>query len=79
MSFLLVSPDFVDSAAADLASIGSAVGAANNAAAAPTAELLAAGADEVSAAVAAVFAEHAKGYQTLSAQAESFTASSSSS
>ena len=72
MSFLLVIPEFIATAAADLASIGSAIGAANTAAAGPTAELLAAGADEVSAAVATVFAEHAQGYRALSAQAEAF-------
>ncbi|RES34785.1 PE family protein, partial [Mycobacterium tuberculosis] len=55
MSNLLVTPELVAAAAADLAGIGSAIGAANAAAGAPTMALLAAGADEVSAAVAAVF------------------------
>jgi PE family len=50
-----------------LADIGSAMSSANSAAAAPTTQLVAAGADEVSAAVAAVFGTHAKGYQALSA------------
>jgi PE family len=72
MSFLSVSPDFVARAASDVAGIGSAVGAANSAAAPPTAGLLAAGADEASAAIATVFAQHAQAYQTLSAQAEAF-------
>jgi hypothetical protein len=72
MSYLLVTPEFVTAAASDLASIDSTIGAANTAAAAPTAEMVAAGADEVSAAVTAVFAAHAQGYQTLSAQAAAF-------
>jgi hypothetical protein len=48
MSFVIASPDLLTSAAANLSGIGSAVGAANAAALAPTVELLAAGADEVS-------------------------------
>ncbi|EFD16237.1 conserved hypothetical protein, partial [Mycobacterium tuberculosis CPHL_A] len=58
MSNLLVTPELVAAAAADLAGIGSAIGAANAAAGAPTMALLAAGADEVSAAVAAVFSSY---------------------
>ncbi|ARG57788.1 PE family protein, partial [Mycobacterium kansasii] len=72
MSFVVAVPEFLAVAASDLADIASAVVAANTAAAAPTAGVLAAGADEVSAAIAAVFAEHATGYQTLSAQAAEF-------
>src|SRR5689334_3415317 len=72
MSFVIAAPEFLGAAASDLANIGSALGAANAAAAAPTTGVLAAGADEVSAAVAALFAAHAQEYQTLSAQVESF-------
>jgi hypothetical protein len=46
---------FVSAAAGDLTNIGSAVSAANAAAAASTTGLLAAGADEVSEAIAALF------------------------
>ncbi len=49
MSFVVVAPEALAASAADLARIGSAVVAANVAAAAPTIEVLAAGADEVSA------------------------------
>ncbi len=72
MSNLLVTPELVAAAAADLAGIGSAIGAANAAAGAPTMALLAAGADEVSAAVAAVFSSYAQQYQTASAAAAAF-------
>ncbi|VAZ79072.1 PE-PGRS family protein PE_PGRS26 [Mycobacterium persicum] len=72
MSFVLTTPEFLVDAAADLTGIGSTIRAASTAAAAPTGGVLAAGADEVSAAVAAVFAAHAQGYQVLSAQAAAF-------
>ncbi|WP_016719227.1 PE domain-containing protein, partial [Mycobacterium tuberculosis] len=49
MSFVSVAPEIVVAAATDLAGIGSAISAANAAAAAPTTAVLAAGADEVSA------------------------------
>ena len=52
--------------------IGSTISAANAAAAAPTTGVLAAGADEVSAAIAALFGAHAQAYQALSAQAAAF-------
>ena len=77
MSFLMVEPDVVSTAATSLANIGSTISEANAAAALPTTNLLAAGADEVSAAVAAFFGAHAQGYQALSAQARRFTGNSS--
>jgi hypothetical protein len=55
MSYLVVVPEFVASAATDLSRVGSALSAARAAAAAPTTGVLAAGADEVSAAVASLF------------------------
>ncbi len=72
MSFVSVAPEIVVAAATDLAGIGSAISAANAAAAAPTTAVLAAGADEVSAAIAALFSGHAQAYQALSAQAAAF-------
>jgi hypothetical protein len=72
MSHLLVAPEFLASAATDLAGIGSALNAANAAAALRTTGLLAAAEDEVSAAVAALFAGHAQEYQALSAQVSAF-------
>jgi broad specificity phosphatase PhoE len=72
MSLVLVAPDLLQTAAADLAQIGSAVRAGNLAAAIPTTEMAAAGADEVSAAIAALFGAHAQAYQAAAAQAETF-------
>jgi PE family len=55
-----------------LANTGSTISEANAAAAFPTSSVLAAGGDEVSAGVAALFGAHAQAYQALSAQAASF-------
>ncbi|MGO9927670.1 MAG: PE domain-containing protein [Mycobacterium sp.] len=72
MSFVLVAPDGLETAAADLAQIGSAIGAGHLAAAIRTTEVAAAGADEVSAAIAALFGAHAREYQAAAAQAATF-------
>jgi PE family len=72
MSFLIAAPERVTAAASDLANIGSTINAANAAAAVPTSGVLAAGADEVSATVAARFGAHAQAYRALSAQAAAF-------
>ena len=72
MSLLGVVPELLESAAADLKSIGSELNAAHSAAAVPTTGIAAAGADEVSAAVAALFSGHGQGFQALSAQAGTF-------
>src|ERR1700737_3758078 len=72
MSIVITVPEVVAAAASDLGDLGSTIAAANSAAAASTTGVLAAGADEVSEAVAAVFAAHAQGYQSLSAQAAAF-------
>ncbi|MBX9977976.1 MAG: PE family protein, partial [Mycobacterium gordonae] len=72
MSYVFASTEFLNSAAADLANIGSVITQANAAAVLPTTEVLAAGADEISAAVAALFGIHAQGYQALGAQAAAF-------
>jgi PE family len=74
VSLLVVAPQLLASAAADLKSIGSELNAAHAAAAGPTTGLAAAGADEVSAAAAALFAEHGQAFQALSAQANAFHA-----
>jgi hypothetical protein len=52
--------------------LGSTISAANAATAAPTTGLLAAGADEVSAAIAALFGAYGQAHQALSAQAAAF-------
>ena len=72
MSFLAVAPDWLTSAAADLENIGSTLGAANAAAAAPTTGLAAAAADEVSAAIATLFGGFGNEYQVVNAQVSAF-------
>ncbi|WP_230871849.1 PE family protein, partial [Mycobacterium canetti] len=72
MSFLIASPEALAAAATDLTGIGSAISAANAVAAAPTTEILAAGTDEVSTAISALFGAHAQVYQALSAHAAAF-------
>jgi PE family len=68
MSFLLVAPDILETAAADITQIGSAINAGNLAAAIPTTAVTAAAADEVSTAIAALFGAHAQKYQAAAAQ-----------
>lgn len=72
MSFLAVAPDWVTSAAADLENIGSALSAANAAAALPTTGVAAAAADEVSTAIATLFAGFGEEYQALNSQLSAF-------
>ncbi len=72
MAYLTVFPDMLAGAAGDLVGIGSQLAAANTAAIGPTTTVLAAGADEVSAAIAAVFSGHGQAYQVLSAQVAAF-------
>ncbi len=74
MSFVIAVPEFLSAAATDLANLGSTISAANAAASIPTTGVLAAGADDVSAAIAALFGAHAQAYQTISAQAATFHA-----
>jgi PE family len=72
MSYVTAAPQFMESAATDLAAIGTALGAAHVAAATPTRALLPAAADEVSAGIAQLFSQHADDYQKLATQAASF-------
>lgn len=74
MSFVLVGPDMLETAAADVARIGSAVTNGNVAAVIATTEVAAAAADEVSAAIAALFGVHAQEYQAVAAQAAAYHA-----
>lgn len=67
MSYTMVVPGLLDSAARDLDHILARLTAANFAAA-PTTRVLTAGADEVSRAIAAVFSQHGQTYQALSRQ-----------
>jgi hypothetical protein len=72
MSFVIAGPDYVTVAATDLANVGSMISQAKSAAAGPTSTVLAAGADEVSAGIAALFSARGHAFQALGAQAESF-------
>ncbi|ORB90043.1 PE family protein, partial [Mycobacterium persicum] len=74
MAHLVAIPEMLASAATDLEGIGSVLGAASATAALPTTGVLAAGADEISAAVASVFAGHGQAYQAISAQMSAFHA-----
>ena len=68
MSFVTVVPEFDGQAAGQLENIGSALSAAN-AAAASTTRVVAAAGDQVSAAIASLFSSHAQEYQALNAPA----------
>ncbi|OBG39012.1 hypothetical protein A5672_15710 [Mycobacterium alsense] len=72
VSLLVVAPDGLTSAAMDLEDIGSSVTAAHLAAAVPTTGLAAAAADEVSEAMAALFAGYGQEFQALIARAGAF-------
>ncbi|BBX59712.1 PE family protein [Mycobacterium shottsii] len=72
MSFVGVAPEMVAVAASDLERLGSTIGAANVASAGSTTTILAAGADEASAVIAALFGTHAVEYQAISTQLSVF-------
>ena len=72
MSFVIAAPEMMASAATDLATIGSALTAAKAAAVTPTTGIVVAAEDEVSAAIAAVFSAHGRGFQALGAHAAAF-------
>jgi hypothetical protein len=69
MSYVIAAPDMLAAAAADVAGIGSSLCEANGAAAASTTSVVAAGSDEVSAAIASVFSGHGKAFHGLTALA----------
>jgi len=72
MTSLTTQPQLMATAAADVAEIRSAIGAANSAAAGPTTSVAAAAADEVSAATAALFGAYGQEYQAIIKQATAF-------
>jgi hypothetical protein len=72
MSGVIVAPELISSAATDLADIGSALSAAHPTAAASTATLLPAAADEILAGIAHLFSAHAQSFQALAGQAAVF-------
>ncbi|HWF68770.1 MAG TPA: PE family protein [Mycobacterium sp.] len=69
MSFVTTQPEMLATAAGQLTGIGTAIGAQNAAAAAPTTGVVPTAADEVSALTATQFGAHAAMYQAVSAQA----------
>ena len=72
MTTLLTEPQLVETAAANVAEIRSAIGAAKAAAAGPTTGLAAAAQDEVSAATAKLFGAYAQEYQSVLTRAGVF-------
>jgi hypothetical protein len=72
MSLLSLIPDSVVSASGNLESLGSALRAANTAAASQTTAIAAPAADEVSVAITELFGTHAQEFQILSAKAAAF-------
>lgn len=72
MSFVIAAPEMLATAATDVGRIGAAISAAHAAAAARTTGVVAAAADEVSVAIAALFGEHAQTYQALGVRAAAF-------
>ncbi len=72
MSFVIAEPESVTAAAERLSGIGSNLGEATAAAAAPTTGVVAAASDEVSVAVSEVFGRFGREFQVLGAQAVAF-------
>jgi hypothetical protein len=72
MSYVIAAPESMTAPAADLATIGSSVGAAHMAAAPPTLALAPAAADEVSVTIAHLFSQHAQDYQAVAREAAKF-------
>ena len=72
MSFVTAAPDLVQGAAQDLAGIRASLAEAAAMVAAPTTGVVPAAADEVSAAISAMFGNFGQQFQVLSAQAQAF-------
>jgi hypothetical protein len=69
---VIAAPELINTAATDLANIGSNLSAAHTAAATPTTGVIPAAADEVSAGIAHLFSAHAQDYQALAGRAAAF-------
>ena len=72
MSYVMVAPEMMTSAATDLATIGSDLSAAHSAAAPATLALTPAAADEVSVGIAHLFTRYAEDYHGLAGRATAF-------
>jgi hypothetical protein len=74
MSYVIAAPDLVQSAAQDLAGMRASLAEAAASIAGPTTGVVPAAADEVSAAISALFGNFGQEFQALSAQAQAFHA-----
>ena len=74
MSYVIAAPDLVQSAAQNLAGIRASLAEAAASVAGPTTGVVPAAADEVSAAISALFGNFGQEFQALSAQAQAFHA-----
>ncbi len=72
MSYVFVGSGAFEAAAADVTRLGSGLSVANCWAAGPTVGVVAAAGDEVSAAIAELFAEQGRQYQALSREVEGY-------
>jgi PE family len=72
MSYVIAAPEMMTAAATDLASIGSTLSADHMTAALPTAAVIPAAADEVSASIAHLFSRYGGGFQALAGKASAF-------
>lgn len=72
LSYVIAHPEMLAAAAEDLAGIHATLGEATTAAAAPTTGIAAAGADDISAAIADMFGSYGQEFQALGAQASAF-------
>ncbi|HYQ34777.1 MAG TPA: PE family protein, partial [Mycobacterium sp.] len=72
MTFLITEPESISAVAANVEEIGSAIRAANAAAAGPTSGLLAPAADEVSAAITKLFGLYSQEYQAVAGRGAAF-------
>ncbi|EUA14514.1 PE family protein [Mycobacterium kansasii 732] len=72
MSYVFATPEIIATAATDLAGIRSSIESATVAASAPTVQVQAAAADEISTAIAALFGRHALAYREAYMQARAF-------
>ena len=72
MSYVIAAPEMMTAAATDLAGIGSTLSVAHLVAASPTAAVIPAAADEVSASIAHLFSQYGGGFQALAGKAAAF-------
>jgi hypothetical protein len=72
MAYVIATPEMMEAASTDLATIGSTLNVAHMAVAVPTVAVVPAAADEVSVGIAQLFSQHAQGYQASAGQAAAF-------